>query len=82
VVLLVCRAFAFKESLLEGLDPYSIQYIYHVLLEELGCRAVQQQWGAPAPARGWDAEQWNDRVKQGAFAPVSSSTAKAKAIAS
>ena len=71
MVLLVCRPFSFKESLLEGLDHYSIQNIYHVLSVELGCRVVQQQWGAPTPARGWDAEQWDSRVMQGAFAPVS-----------
>jgi hypothetical protein len=71
VVLLVCRPFSFKESLLEGLDPYSIKCIYHVLLEELGCSVVPQQWGAPTPAGGWDAEQWEGKVLQGAFAPVS-----------
>jgi hypothetical protein len=70
-LLLVCRAFAFKESQLEGIDPYHIQCIYHVLLEELGCRAVQQQWGAPTPAGGWDAQHWEDMIQQGAFAPVS-----------
>jgi hypothetical protein len=68
VVLLVCRPFAFKESLLEGLDRDSIN---HVLLEELGCHVVRQQWGAPTPAGGWDAEKWDAKVLQGAFAPVS-----------
>jgi hypothetical protein len=68
VVLLVCRPFAFKKSLLEGLDLDSIN---RVLLEELGCRSVPQQWGAPTPAGGWDKEKWSDRVLQGAFAPVS-----------
>ena len=68
MVLLVCRPFAFKESLLEGLDREAIN---RVLLEELGCHVVRQQWGAPTPAGGWDAKKWDAKVLQGAFAPVS-----------
>lgn len=71
MVLLVCRPIAFRESELEGLDSYSIKCIYRVLVEELGCSVVPQQWGAPTPRGGWDAEKWDAKVLQGAFAPMS-----------